>query len=411
MEVKQEKTKEARLQRAYEVFLMALLRGRVEDVAQAAYQIFNKPIVILDNAGRVVCLVPNYSIGYPLWDEWLEEGSASLKRNLETLKYYDERLKAGKYAVYIEDRSLGRGIMMRYFKDGICAGHCGVYIGDNVPDETDMEIAELFGKMLTYLYSRTCHGKPSGISYSTFLNDMLLGCVNYTARTIVDYNLKHLLEKRYVVLVGRLPEDNMGTTSGHLICDNIARHHQGTIATVCENHRVTLCCQMNQAQRDCTNDSSRISKIAEYLAGYDIPIGVSALFYDMADIRIYYEQALATLQVGLSLNRQPPFAYEDYIPYQLIRVDLPPGAVLHPTITAIQTYDEKNHTEYLQTYRMYMLCGKDKKYAAIQMYIHVNTLSYRLNLLNDLFGIFEMSKTEELHIILSLLYMDLAGQP
>ena len=114
-----------------------------------------------------------------------------------------------------------------------------------------------------------------------------------------------------------------------------------------------------------------------------------------------------TLTIGVKLDPQKTsFLFSEYVPYQMMKIVAQPQAFLHPLVQKIRIYDSKHNTEYFKTYKTYMLAGKDKKYAADRLSIHLNTLKYRLNMIDDLFYAGSLSKREELHIVFSFLLDD-----
>ncbi len=116
----------------------------------------------VDLAGRVSHLIPNKPIGYPLWDDWATLGRTSLLNNLVAQNCFNSRAKTNQNAVYIFDdgmtKGVGRGINIRFYRNHTIAGHIGIITGDYVPDDTDMEIAELISKTVSAFFS-----KPSGM--------------------------------------------------------------------------------------------------------------------------------------------------------------------------------------------------------------------------------------------------------
>ncbi len=398
---------------ANRLFLDAIFCGNIEKLAHAAYEVFRKPVVILDNAGRVICLVPNKPINYEVWDEWFYQGRVSIKKNLETLRYFDEILEPGKNVAFVDGREreeeIGRGIMIRYYEHSICAGHGGIIVGDNyIPDETDMEIAEIFGKALTHFCSNAGKASAPEIYRNAFLSGLLSGKATASDIEVMDYSLRMTTKENYAVLVCLLSEPYKDNVLGYGLCDNILRHFQHTIPIVFHGRLVVLCSHLTLDESKAPLKAVNLKPVIKYLEGYNLPIAVSCGFDDIRDIHLYYEQALLTVETGLKIKPEKrTYVFEDCAPYQLLFQESAAKIMMHPMISKIRIYDEKNHTEYLKTYKTYILSGRDKKHAARQLSVHVNTLTYRLNIINDLFHSDALSKQEDLHIVLSLLLVDL----
>ena len=50
-------------------------------------------------------------------------------------------------------------------------------------------------------------------------------------------------------------------------------------------------------------------------------------------------------------------------------------------------YDEKNGTKYFETLKAFIACGGSKQKASQELYIHRNSLTYRLNFIEDLLDV------------------------
>ena len=80
----------------------------------------------------------------------------------------------------------------------------------------------------------------------------------------------------------------------------------------------------------------------------------------------------------------------DYAPYQTIAAAAESGAIetfMDPLIQKIAEYDKENSTEYLVTLNAYLYRRKNKTETIRQLFIHQNTLTYRLKRIEELFHI------------------------
>ena len=59
----------------------------------------------------------------------------------------------------------------------------------------------------------------------------------------------------------------------------------------------------------------------------------------------------------------------------------------HPALRVLQRYDEENHTELLETLRVYISTNCNQKLTSELMFAHRNTVSYRRQQIIDLTGI------------------------
>lgn len=92
-----------------------------------------------------------------------------------------------------------------------------------------------------------------------------------------------------------------------------------------------------------------------------------AAFYKFIDF--------APQQLFLSFKNRNPYLYGNS------------QAFCNPVVYDIRSYDEKNGTEHFRTLRTYLYNSKNSKKTAEQLSIHVNTVAYRLDRLQELFDI------------------------
>ena len=119
--------------------------------------------------------------------------------------------------------------------------------------------------------------------------------------------------------------------------------------------------------------------------------GVSDEFADTYLLRRHYEQARAAARLGgLFEDGRATVPYGDYRVYHLM--DSLEGEDIFerfatPAVRCIRDYDESNGTDFLNTLRHYLGSGCSAQKAAARMYVHRNTVVYRVGRLRELFGL------------------------
>ncbi len=137
-----------------------------------------------------------------------------------------------------------------------------------------------------------------------------------------------------------------------------------------------------------------------------VKCGVSSMLHSFSDITMGYRQVRAAIEVG---RRIAPTAwiyeYEkfaiDYI-VKFAMEDSPLSMLCHSAVLQLSQEDEANGTCYLDTLAAYLTCEKNIGKIAEELFIHRNTLMYRLEKIRTLTGI-DYDDTEEMeHILLSI---------
>lgn len=126
--------------------------------------------------------------------------------------------------------------------------------------------------------------------------------------------------------------------------------------------------------------------LAEYS---EFVFGISDIFTEIDQIPYAYKQA--SIAAGYSIkDKEKAYHYfrDDlykYIADQISR-ELPMKAICNPKIYEIYQYDISHGTQNLQTLKSYLECNRNVSQAASELYIHRNTMIYRLDKLKELFG-------------------------
>lgn len=79
---------------------------------------------------------------------------------------------------------------------------------------------------------------------------------------------------------------------------------------------------------------------------------------------------------------------------------------LHPTLMTIRTYDRENHTNFYEMLRVYLRCERNCAVTAQQLFIHKNTLAYRLEKMKRLFHLNLDQFYEREYLLVSYRYLD-----
>lgn len=133
------------------------------------------------------------------------------------------------------------------------------------------------------------------------------------------------------------------------------------------------------------------AKFKNFLQENDLSCGGSTRFGTMNELPEAYSQALTAKNIGRQMKGRGPIYYLwEYTTYQLCdmvsdKCDL--MRFCNPLLIAIRAYDEANHTQFLNTLRVYLSEGRNNVRTAERMGVHRNTIDYRLGRLRELFDL------------------------
>lgn len=120
-------------------------------------------------------------------------------------------------------------------------------------------------------------------------------------------------------------------------------------------------------------------------------LGVSDIFQDLMQLDVYIEQSSKAFAYGKDTVRDCRiFFYEDcqiQIIKNTLHRNVKPPMPLPQLLQALCEYDKENNTFYEQTLICYLNNFGDKQKTTAQLSIHRNTLKYRLNKIEEIYGV------------------------
>lgn len=178
--------------------------------------------------------------------------------------------------------------------------------------------------------------------------------------------------------------------------EDLAVHFIDGITICHENHVVLLVGGKKSHLFD--DMMHRCKRISDKLP---VRFGVSNFFIDLDFLKYYYEQAVYAL--GVADN--PLTLFENVAVTALLECGdaMFKRASKHPGVLYLEKIDYDNQSELALTLKTYLQCERSIKKAADKLYIHRNTVLYRINQIKDM-KLFELDNDEQRqYILLSLL--------
>lgn len=137
-----------------------------------------------------------------------------------------------------------------------------------------------------------------------------------------------------------------------------------------------------------------INTIVDILKDNKIKGGITSVFpnSELEHLNAYYQQASKAYEIGKLINKTSTYLYyyEDIAIFHLLsklqnKNDL--RMFCHPSYSKLLEYDKLNGTEYCKSLYEYILCANSVSAAADKLFIHRNTMSYRINKISEITGL------------------------
>lgn len=128
---------------------------------------------------------------------------------------------------------------------------------------------------------------------------------------------------------------------------------------------------------------------SSHLEGRTFCAGVGRFYENVADLYRAYQEAKVALEITRLLRRRGTLTFYDEL--GALRLIFNNGEqelmdYYEETLGAIQKYDDEHNTNLMETLAAYLYSSADYQRAANSMYIHVNTLRYRLKKIEEILG-------------------------
>ncbi len=159
-----------------------------------------------------------------------------------------------------------------------------------------------------------------------------------------------------------------------------------------------------------------LQRIRFYLREYEVSVGVSMGFENPRQMPLYYNQALAATKLGPGMgpfSAEAIYRYADIVEYDVLHRmgdKQRREAICHPAARTLHAHDREKNTNFIATLKAYILCLGDTSKAADMLFLHRNSLYYRLKQIVDLTGIDLHDGALLFHILLSICAMELNEQ-
>jgi len=148
------------------------------------------------------------------------------------------------------------------------------------------------------------------------------------------------------------------------------------------------------------NQKEELANLAQH---EDINIGISWSFTNILEFKRHFKQAVASIKQSQSLGyTNQVFDYTDFSYYDLLynyTGKIPLHHYCHPALQILREYDQTNKTELYLTLRTYLEYNKNLRATAEALFLHRNSLTYRINRINELTGL----DFNNIHIMHSLI--------
>jgi hypothetical protein len=367
----------------YRIFFEALKYDSIDALVEAAFNIFNLPVILTNENYKLICQYPKQKTGEEIWDTLLEKKVLPLSTVEEYQKEYLESMDRC-YRPFYANSGLVKNcprIFGEVYEGEQIYGHVAVFMFDSPLYPNDIDVVQVFVDALKMLMVPRKNRNIA--SLSSYLNDLLEPDTAPQVCSLATRSLALSLRGTFALMVTPVGNSASQRAFATMVISQIPTIYRSSVSTVYNGCIVTLLGMMKGGDYT-EKEKDFFSDVVNYLSPANHPSGISQPFSNLLEMRGRFHQAHMT-----ALLTDKPFEIFDRLfpdqMFELVCRNVDADMFIHPLLKQLRDYDSENNTEYFKTLMIYSLSFHNRESSAAKLCIHRNTLLYRLNRIEDIF--------------------------
>lgn len=378
----------------------------IQHIVDVATQIFNNPIVVADIANSVLAKTANHTF-YGISDEDSSQPAvlSEVLMDLTRRNRLSQQFRLNDRQILITEPCPGKRYCLCLIRvRSTIVAHLAICQEWTAIREDIFPLVEMLAKVLALELQKGNNNLMMGFASSRlFLLDLLEK--RLTTRSAIQQRLDNLnwnpnADFCLVIIPGN------GEPLSQLMLQNTINF----LKPIFPNNL----CALTEAGIVLLASTSRNEGFAnvdfqileDYLTDCGLRCGISNVFYDLLNVPAAYSQALSALEISQKFgNTNPIFRFSDYYYFSILdlcsnKFDL--RSLCMPTMLLLREHDKSHTTPLIPTLKAFLDHALDYNHTAQALYIHRNTLNYRLTKIKSILCLDSFSGTNLQHILLTL---------
>jgi len=391
-----------------EILLDSLAQGQgIQHIIDMAFPLIGNPMMVLDKSFKLLAYTKNITVNDPMWTELTTKGFFSYetvslmkhKRALEkvnnsklpVLFLSKEKIKDdhsnSNYSVFplLSETSVSQVLSSINIKGKAVGRVVIMEVLQPIKDE-DIDLLTLLCKVISSeMQKNKFLINSKGIMYEYFLADLLSKKIKDSK--VIHERLMYLdcnFKKNLCILTIRPSQFDLANIPLSYIRDMVGSLISFSKPIIYEDNVVIL------ISRSIDTPFHEID--FEYMFGFlnenNLHAGLSRTFQDLTETYKFYQQSLTAMDIGVKSSQEKVFfEYEKYLINYVIALcssytDL--KDLCHPSLLTLIDYDRKNKTNFTQTLYTFIENSKKLIETANILHIHRNTMSLRIEKIQEI---------------------------
>jgi hypothetical protein len=365
----------------YELIERALEGDSIISLINYASDLVGNALILGSSNNKVLAYSTNYDIMDPLWLKNIENGyytpsfNEKLKNNSQ-MREWNKR--SGSSKIISLEGDIQPKLVSKITKNNHLLGGIVMIAHHNEITRKHMLQLPLIGKILFDSINIDTSMMTDTSVYSHILYN-LLDEINDTETLEIARMSKTAFPDEMVVVVARFVKN----LENRYLKKNLQLELEGIFP---RGHSVIYKGYIGILVSKLSNSNQE--ELAELAENENITIGVSWPFNNIMEFKKYFNQSVITIKLSeIFMEDKKVLNYDNYSYYDLLKNyngKIPLKYFVHPALKILQEYDLENNSDLYKTLYVYLKYSKKQTAAAEALYIHKNSLSYRINRIEEL---------------------------
>jgi len=375
--------------------LSALIKGNsLNKLVEIASTILGNPIIITNTSYKVMA-ISDVDIDEPTWKFARTYGYCS-QESINRFKWEGIAKKTieSEYPIILSDEFSKDFpmIVKKIVVEDKIVGYLGLYEVNNKFKQSDLDVINIFCDIISVEMKNSIYHEESFTyrEYESIILDLLNNEISTTS--ILQCRLKAanwFLKKNFCLIKIPLSKSDYSIWFSDYF---YAKLIQCTTLCKVAKYHDSLVIIINYDTQD--EYKQEIDNITYILKSNKIEGGVSNVFteLELEHLNTFYHQSSKAYEIGKLTNKTYTllYYYEDIALYHFFskiqnKNDL--RMFCHPAYNKLLEHDKLNSTEYCKSLYEYILCANNISASAEKLFIHRNTMSYRINKISEITGL------------------------
>lgn len=376
----------------------------MEELIDESSKILNNPIVVIDKSFRVLAHSDIQWIRDDYWKKSIQNGFCSHEfitriRQMETFQHGNKE----RHPFFMTcDIDHTEKLVSKLYLDGLFMGYAIVLDSVSAVCRKDLPLVGFLGKIIIeqmkvkHQYVQNMQASASNF-YIELLDEMI-----QSEAALQDRLQSIQMEVRAPFRMALIIDHSFNLSKEHRenIVGALQEHYLPLVLAYYDDYLVVFF----------PDDDQMVEIIRNTVMKHDCIVIISGVVSQYLKTSKIYHSCVSTLHLLNKMGVEKGVYYnDDYRCYHLFQDVSSQHQLIqycHPKVLEIQRYDQAHETNFFETVSAYCRKGRNIMAAAEELYIHRNTMRYRLTKIEKLFGL-SLEPEEVFHnVLISIKILD-----